>query len=102
MKKDTHAAKPKPVQAKPRESGPPAAWFDPKSPYLIPLLLAVLVRAWQWALIPFAAEDAYITFRFAEHWAHGLGPVYNVGERVMGFSSPLWTAWLALGSLVAG
>jgi len=97
LKKEPQGAKPKP-----KDVVPQAAWFDPKGPYLVPLLLAVLVRAWQWALIPFAAEDAYITFRFAEHWAHGLGPVYNVGERVMGFSSPLWTAWLALGTLVTG
>src|SRR6185295_1054711 len=27
----------------------------------------------------------------------GLGPVYNSGEHVLGFSSPLWTALLALG-----
>jgi hypothetical protein len=26
--------------------------------------------------------------------------VYNAGERVMGYSSPLWTAWLALGSMI--
>jgi hypothetical protein len=98
LKKETHP----PPKPKTKDAAPRAAWFDPRAPYLVPLLLAVLVRAWQWALIPFAAEDAYITFRFAEHWAHGLGPVYNAGERVMGFSSPLWTAWLALGTLVTG
>ena len=76
--------------------------FDPKAPYLVPLVVALAARIWQALMIPFAAEDAYITFRFAENWAHGLGPVYNVGERVMGFSSPLWTAWLALGSVVFG
>jgi hypothetical protein len=68
----------------------------------VPLGIALVARIWQGLMIPFGAEDAYITFRFAENWAHGLGPVYNAGERVMGFSSPLWTAWLALGSVVFG
>ena len=76
--------------------------FDPSAPYLVPLAVALVARVWQGLMIPFGAEDAYITFRFAENWGHGLGPVYNAGERVMGFSSPLWTAWLALGSVVFG
>ncbi len=66
----------------------------------MPLGLLVLARMFEWATLPYAAEDAYITFRYAENWARGLGPVYNAGERVYGFSSPLWTAWIALGALL--
>jgi hypothetical protein len=36
-----------------------------------------------------AVDDSYITFRFAANLVHGHGPVFNVGERVEGFSSPL-------------
>jgi hypothetical protein len=79
-----------------------ASWIDYRAPYLIPLLLALVARVLYWILLPTAAEDAYITFRYAENWAAGLGPVYNSGERVMGFSSPLWTAWIAIGSLITG
>jgi hypothetical protein len=87
----------------PRPGGAPVLrLFDPAAPWLIPLAIALASRVWQATLIPFAAEDSYITFRFAENWAHGLGPVYNAGDRVFGFSSPLWTAWLALGSAVFG
>jgi arabinofuranosyltransferase len=39
-------------------------------------------------------EDAYITYRYAEHLAAGLGPVYNVGERVEGCTSLGWTVLL--------
>ncbi len=46
--------------------------------------------------LPYCAEDAYITFRYAHHWADGLGPSFNVGERAWGFTSPLWTTMLAL------
>lgn len=35
-------------------------------------------------------EDQFITLRYARNLARGAGPVFNVGERVEGFSSPLW------------
>jgi hypothetical protein len=50
--------------------------------------------------VPDGAEDAYITFRYARHLAFGHGLVYNPGEHVMGFSSPLWTAWNAIAFLI--
>ena len=64
---------------------------------LLVLGLGLAARLWFLWAVPFCAEDAYITFRYAEHWAQGLGPVYNAGERAWGFTSPLWTALLALG-----
>lgn len=42
-------------------------------------------------------DDAFICFRYARNWIEGLGLVFNAGERVEGFSNPLWTAWIALG-----
>src|SRR4029453_2336891 len=53
-----------------------------------------------WAQVPSASEAAYITFRYARSLATGFGLVFNPGERVFGFSSPLWTVWCALGYLV--
>ncbi|MEQ1831864.1 MAG: hypothetical protein ABL977_02330, partial [Candidatus Eisenbacteria bacterium] len=71
----------------------------PNLPVALILVLAagLATRLWFLWAVPFCAEDAYITFRYAEHWAHGLGPVYNIGERAWGFTSPLWTTVLALG-----
>jgi hypothetical protein len=43
-------------------------------------------------------DDAWIFYRYASNWAAGLGPVFNAGERVEGYSSLLWTALLALGA----
>ncbi len=66
------------------------------------LLLALLLglclasRCYFIFTLPYCAEDAYITFRYALHWAQGLGPSYNAGERMWGFTSPLWTSFLAL------
>ena len=44
----------------------------------------------------FAPDDVYITLRYAANVAAGQGPVYNVGERVEGYSNPLFLALLAL------
>jgi hypothetical protein len=41
-------------------------------------------------------EDVYISFRYALNLIRGNGLVYNVGERVEGFSNPSWTLLLAL------
>ena len=55
-----------------------------------------------WRLFHLAPiDDAYIFLRYARHWAQGLGPVFNPGQRVEGYSSPLWLALLALGQVVA-
>jgi len=45
-------------------------------------------------------DDAYIFYRYASNWAHGLGPVFNRGEHVEGFTSFLWTATLALADAI--
>jgi len=42
-------------------------------------------------------DDAFISFRYAENLTHGLGLVYNAGERVEGYSNFLWTLWNAAG-----
>src|ERR1044071_2150392 len=42
-------------------------------------------------------DDAYISFRYADNLVHGLGLVYNGGERVEGYSNFLWTMGIALG-----
>ncbi|MEW6400796.1 MAG: hypothetical protein AB1649_03290 [Chloroflexota bacterium] len=41
-------------------------------------------------------DDAMISMRYAYNLAHGLGPVWNEGERVEGFTNPLWVGYMAL------
>ena len=43
----------------------------------------------------FTVDDSFITYRFARNWALGLGPIYQAGARVLGFTSFAWTALLA-------
>ncbi len=42
------------------------------------------------------ADDAYITYRYAENIADGSGFVYNLDERVLGVTTPLYAILLAL------
>lgn len=74
-----------------------AQLLDVRGPFLVPLILLFGGRILLAYLLPLATEDAYITYRYAKNLALGLGPIYNPGERVMGFTSPLWVAWNALG-----
>lgn len=78
-------------------AAPALAWLDVRAPFLLPALLLLVTRLWFASRIPYAAEDAYITFRYARNFAHGLGPVFNPGEHVFGFTSAPWMAWNALG-----
>jgi hypothetical protein len=40
-------------------------------------------------------DDAMISMRFARNFAHGLGLVWNAGERVQGYTNPAWTLLMA-------
>ena len=55
---------------------------------------------WHNFIHPWMLDEAFISFRYAENWANGLGPVYNVGEKVEGYTTFLWVAILALGNKV--
>ncbi len=57
--------------------------------------LAVLVRGCFWAVTGATFEDAYISLRYAENLANGLGLVYNPGQRVFGASTPLYVLFLS-------
>ncbi|MDE3090535.1 MAG: hypothetical protein KGJ80_14230, partial [Chloroflexota bacterium] len=42
-------------------------------------------------------DDPFVTYRYAENLMHGLGFVYNPGQRVLSTTTPLFTILLALG-----
>ncbi len=61
----------------------------------IVLVLLLLVFAAHSTLYHFfAVDDAFISFRYARNWAEGLGPVYNPGEHVDGYTNFLWVVLL--------
>lgn len=60
-----------------------------------PLLIAVLALGLRLLPTPRTIDDAYITFRYARNIVAGAGFVYNLGERVLGTTTPLYTLLLA-------
>jgi arabinofuranosyltransferase len=71
---------------------------EPPSPAssIGPGLLAALVTfALWWPIRGFMPDDAYIHMQYAKHLRDGDGLVFNLGERVYGTTSPLWSALLA-------
>jgi arabinofuranosyltransferase len=48
----------------------------------------ILRKAW-------ISEDAFITLRHVDNFIQGYGPVFNVSERVEGFTHPLWFGIIA-------
>lgn len=60
------------------------------------LLIAALTIGVRAFTGPHPVDDAYITFRYAQNLADGLGLVYNPGQAVLGTTTPLWAALLAL------
>lgn len=61
--------------------------------FLLPLLGVLTIIA---ALRMFIQDDAFITFRYSEHLAQGHGLVFNIGERVEGYTNFLWAVWLSI------
>lgn len=56
----------------------------------------VLGLLWAWSL-RWASDDAFISLRYAENFAHGHGLVFNIGERVEGYTDFLWVVLISLG-----
>ncbi|MCB9687377.1 MAG: hypothetical protein H6738_13755 [Alphaproteobacteria bacterium] len=64
---------------------------------------AALIASWIWLawhtaqLDGWTVDDAYITYRYADNVVAGYGAVYNPGEAVEGYTSPLWLLLLSAG-----
>lgn len=52
-------------------------------------VVALLLVLQVWAFSGLPHDDAFITYRYGENCARGRGLVFNPGERVLGFTSPL-------------
>ncbi len=63
---------------------------------LIALLALAGFVAWTVLLWSYSMDDAFISFRYAEHLAHGHGLTFNIGDKpVEGYSNFLWILLLA-------
>lgn len=68
------------------------------------LLSLAAVSLWVWYKMYTGRqmEDSLITFRYVENILAGHGMVFNVGERVLGTTTPLFTLLIASGSALFG
>ncbi|MGK3994617.1 hypothetical protein [Sorangium sp. So ce1024] len=71
---------------------PLPAWLHVALGLVLPMLVTIVGAL---RVASFTIDDAYISFRYAENLANGNGLVYNVGERVEGYTNFLWTVLLA-------
>ena len=60
----------------------------------VAVFLAMVAFAWA---NRFVQDDGLISFRYAEHLAHGKGLVFNHDEKVEGYTNFLWTLMIAGG-----
>jgi hypothetical protein len=56
---------------------------------------ALFLSSW-WLVRGFVADDTYIHLTYARHLRDGHGLVFNLGERIYGTTSPLWTVGLGV------
>src|SRR5687767_5576141 len=59
-------------------------------------MIALVAVAIGMVYIPHSYDDAFITFRYARNFAMGNGFVYNLGERFIGTTAPLYGLILGL------
>lgn len=66
-------------------------------------VLAVVAAATQAWLLRWTCDDAFISFRYAQHFVDGHGLVFNLDPTeapVEGYTNFSWTMWLALGAML--
>ena len=64
------------------------------------LLAAIFGGTWLALAHASVVDDAFISFRYSQHLAHGEGLVFNAGEHVEGYTNFLWTVIIGVGTFV--
>jgi hypothetical protein len=60
--------------------------------FVSPAVAAYFLLAWH---LDFYQDDAFITYRYVANYLNGDGLVFNIGERVEGYTNFGWVVWLA-------
>jgi arabinofuranosyltransferase len=67
---------------------------------VLSLVLALVFILLTTSTTPFFQDDAYISFRYVKNFLNGDGLVFNIGERVEGYTNFLWIIILSLMAIV--
>ncbi len=68
-----------------------------RGPWLIWTGIALILMLAHALSFRFVIDDAFISFRYAQNLVDGHGLVFNIGERVEGYSNFLYVLWSAVG-----
>jgi hypothetical protein len=74
----------------------PGSWLHDRSLAAGLAVLASMVFLGAIIRLGWLSDDAFVSFRAIDNLVSGRGLVSNVGERVQGFTNPLWTLLVAL------
>jgi hypothetical protein len=73
--------------------------MTPRNTLFAAFALTLALQYFLWAHV---SDDAYISFRYVNRLLEGQGLTFNDGERVEGFSHPLWILLVAGGAWLTG
>lgn len=69
--------------------------------FLLPVLYLLLaIFVWLVVMREFRLDDSFITYRYAQNFAQGVGLVYNAGDSVLSTTAPLYAMLLSALSFV--
>ncbi len=69
---------------------------QPNALILIGLVAIIALYLWHALSVGYVVDDAYISLRYAHNFAEGHGLVYNISERVEGYTNFLWVMCLGI------
>lgn len=64
--------------------------------YMLPVIPAAVIYTVFTVILNFTQDDAYISYRYVANFLNGDGLVFNIGERVEGFTNFGWVMYLSL------
>jgi hypothetical protein len=73
--------------------------FSKRDYIFLAVIAAAVLSAYS---LRWLCDDVFITLRYSQNWLAGNGIVYNIGERVEGYTHPLWLGLITLGSWLGG
>ena len=82
---------PRPKQARPDNSG-----LISNLMIVLGIVAATAIFIFNARNLWFTQDDAFISYRYAQNALDGHGLVFNIGERVEGYTNFLWVIWLML------
>lgn len=86
----------KPAKKTQQKKTRPAPQFDTSKIAYAALALLALILYYYCKNFDFIQDDSFITFRFVKNFTDGNGLVFNIGERVEGYTCFLWVMILSL------